>query len=88
MIKETIKLQLEKGLEARRSALFVQLASKFESNITIIVADKHVNCKSIMGMMALGAIKCSEVELVVDGDDEQKAMEELKEFLVHEEVPA
>ena len=70
MIKERVCVGLKNGLEARPAALFVQIASKFESHIAVVVDEKNVNAKSIMGMMSLGTIKGAEIELVVDGFDD------------------
>ena len=81
MLKETVIVGLENGLEARPAALFVQIASKYESHISILLTDKQVNAKSIMGMMSLGAIKGQEITLLVDGEDEEEAMEALTTFL-------
>ena len=54
MIKKEIKIELAKGLEARPVAVFVQVASQFDSSIFVEYRDKRVNAKSIMGMMSLG----------------------------------
>ncbi len=86
MLKETIVVGLKNGLEARPAALFVQIASKYESHISILLTDKQVNAKSIMGMMSLGAIKGQEITLLVDGEDEDEAMEALVDFLTSEQV--
>lgn len=86
MIKERVCVGLKNGLEARPAALFVQIASKFESHIAVVVDEKNVNAKSIMGMMSLGTIKGAEIELVIDGEDEKEAVAALKEFLTTEET--
>ena len=86
MVKESLKLELKNGLEARPAALFVQIASKFESHISVIVNEKQVNAKSIMGMMSLGAIKGQLIEIVAEGEDEKEAVEALVEFLKAQEV--
>lgn len=86
MIKEMISLQLKNGLEARPAALFVQIASKYESHISVVVQEKKVNAKSIMGMMSLGTIKGAQMELIVDGEDEKEAADALIKFLTTEEV--
>lgn len=86
MIKEVLKLELKNGLEARPAALFVQIASKYESHIAVIVNEKQVNAKSIMGMMSLGAIKGQEIEIRAEGEDEQEAVEALVKFLAEQEV--
>ncbi len=85
MIKESFNLQLKNGLEARPAALFVQIASKFESHISVVVNEKHVNAKSIMGMMSLGSIKGQELTIIADGEDEKEAIEALIQFLKSQE---
>ena len=82
MIKEVLKLELKNGLEARPAALFVQIASKYESHIAVIVNEKQVNAKSIMGMMSLQLSTGDELTVVADGDDETMATEKMKELLV------
>ncbi len=86
MIKQTVALQFKNGLEARPAALFVQLASRYQSDIFIEVCTKKINAKSIMGMMSLGTIKGEEIDLIVDGVDEGEATVELVKFLSLEEV--
>ena len=86
MVSQSLKLELKNGLEARPAALFVQIASKFESHISVIVSDKQVNAKSIMGMMSLGAIKGQVIEINATGEDEQEAVDALIEFLKTREV--
>lgn len=86
MVKESIKLELKNGLEARPAALFVQIASKFESHISVVVNEKQVNAKSIMGMMSLGSIKGQVIEIVANGQDETEAVDALVQFLKTQEV--
>ena len=86
MVKESIKLELKNGLEARPAALFVQIASKFESHISVVVNEKQVNAKSIMGMMSLGTIKGELIEIVAEGQDEKEAVDALIKFLKTQEV--
>ena len=86
MVKENLKLELKNGLEARPAALFVQIASKFESHISVIVNEKQVNAKSIMGMMSLGAIKGQVIEIIAEGQDEKEAVESLVKFLKTQEI--
>lgn len=54
MIEKEMKIQLEKGLEARPVAVLVQVASKHDCTVYIEAEGKKVNAKSIMGMMSLG----------------------------------
>ena len=59
----------------------VQTACTFKSSITFEVDDKHVNAKSIMGVMALASQHNPRVVLRVDGLYEEEALEAMKELL-------
>jgi phosphocarrier protein HPr len=65
------------GLHARAAAKFVSLASQFSSEVILVQNDKQVNGKSIMGIMMLAAGQGANVELRVDGDDENEAIKAL-----------
>jgi len=81
MKEKEIKIGLEAGLEARPVALLVQVASQFESSIYIESGSKHVNAKSIMGMMSLGLDSGEKVRVTTEGEDENNAMEGIEKFL-------
>lgn len=81
MTKKNIQIKLEKGQEARRIALLVQEASKYESKIYLEEASKRVNAKSIMGMMSLSIDTGAEVTVTAEGVDEQEAVDALEKFL-------
>jgi phosphotransferase system HPr (HPr) family protein len=85
MIKKEIKIELAKGLEARPVAVFVQVASQFDSSIFVEYRDKRVNAKSIMGMMSLGMNSGEEVCVLADGSDEAAAVENIEKYLSGEE---
>ena len=84
MIKKSIRIQLEGGLEARPIALLVQEASKYDSTIYIQSGDKRVNAKSIMGIMAFNPSKGMTVNIEANGEDEQEALVAMEKFLVCE----
>lgn len=46
----------------------------------IQVGEKHINAKSIMGMMSLNLIGGEEITVVTEGEDEEKAAEGIKSF--------
>ena len=70
MIKKSITIQLENGLEARPVAMLVQVASQYESSVYIEAEDKRVNAKSIMGMMSLGMASGETLTVETNGVDE------------------
>jgi phosphocarrier protein HPr len=55
LIKKKLTVKSKQGLHARPAALFVQVANKFNSRITVRRDDNEVNGKSIMGILMLGA---------------------------------
>lgn len=75
------KIKVTSGLESRPAALFVQTASKFSSSVKVQIDDKTANAKSIMGIISLGILDGQDVTLIVDGEDEVIAVDELKNFL-------
>ena len=81
MISKEITIRLENGLEARPVAMLVQVASKFDSSVYLEAGEKKVNAKSIMGMMSLGLDTGEKVKVIVDGEDEAVALEDIEKYL-------
>lgn len=81
MLQQQVTVQLQAGLQARQAATFVQKANQFKSDIFIEKEQKHINAKSIMGVMSLAISSGEEITLSVDGEDEQQATEKLTQFL-------
>lgn len=81
MTIKNMRINLERGLEARPVALLVQEASKYDSVIYIQSGDRRVNAKSIMGMMSLGLDNGEELAVSADGPDEEAALEGIGGFL-------
>ncbi|MBE5876051.1 MAG: HPr family phosphocarrier protein [Lachnospiraceae bacterium] len=81
MIQKSMTIHLDNGLEARPVAVFVQVASQYESSVFVEVEDKKVNAKSIMGMMSLGLDNGEELTVVADGSDEADAIAHIERFL-------
>lgn len=77
MVERKITICNKLGLHARAAAKFVTAASSFSSDVQLRREGRQVNGKSIMGVMMLAAAKGTELSLVVDGDDEDQAVEEL-----------
>ncbi len=85
MISEKkIVIKNKSGLHARPAAIFVQVANKYDSEVTVKKGKLEINGKSIMGILMLAAGKGSQVTLKVDGEDAEKAMAELEMVLAGE----
>jgi len=77
----TVPIINKLGLHARASAKFVTLASQYKCDVTLGRNGQHANGKSIMGIMMLAAGKGTEVELIVDGEDEDHALSALTDLI-------
>mgnify|MGYP005800502883 FL=1 len=69
MIKTSVVVKADKGLDGRPIALLVQEASQYASKVYIQVGEKNVNAKSIMGMMSLSLAGGDQITVVTDGED-------------------
>lgn len=81
MISRTVRVNLPTGSEARPVAVLVQIASKYESKISIVSGDKRINAKSIMGMMSLGFINGDSLTVEAEGKDAENAIKEIAEYI-------
>jgi phosphocarrier protein len=82
VIERTVIIKNKQGLHARPAALFVQIANKFDSDVTVIKGKNKVNGKSIMGIMMLEAGKGAKVTVITKGEDAEAAMNELEALLL------
>ncbi len=85
LIRKKIIVKNKQGLHARPAALFVQVANKFDSRVSVFRDNEEVNGKSIMGILMLGAEKGSEIIIETDGQDAQAALAELEKLVLAEE---
>ena len=79
-MRKSVTVGLEAGLEARPIALLVQNASQFASNIYLVIGEKRINAKSIMGVMSLALMNGTEVIIDAEGPDEAEAIASLEAF--------
>ncbi|WP_318504984.1 phosphocarrier protein HPr [Bacillus sp. T3] len=84
MVEKQYKVIAETGIHARPATLLVQAASKFNSDIQLEYKEKKVNLKSIMGVMSLGIGQGAEFKIIIDGSDEQDALQGLEDTLKKE----
>ena len=77
MTSQTIKVNNQSGLHARPASLFLQKATSFKSNITVVKNGKSGNAKSLLGLLSLGINKNSEITISAEGEDEKEAVADL-----------
>lgn len=81
MKKVEVTIKNKAGLHARPSSLFVQTASKYDSDINVIFDVEVINGKSIMGLMLLAAEQGRVLTLECDGEDEEEMIADLIDLI-------
>jgi phosphocarrier protein HPr len=81
MVKASVTISNKLGLHARASAKLTKLAGSYPCEIWMARGDRRVNAKSIMGVMMLAAGMGTLIELEVQGDREQEAMDALRALI-------
>lgn len=81
MKAKTIRINMDKGLDARPVALLVQEASKYDSKIYVEQEGRRINAKSIMGMMTVILNNGEELTVTAEGEDEDAALDSIEKFL-------
>ena len=83
MSSQSVSLTIanKKGLHARASAKFVQLAESYEAEILVTKQGETVQATSIMGLMMLGAGLGSTIALSASGPQAEAALAALAQLV-------
>lgn len=65
------------GLHARPATFFIQKANEFKCSIWVEREERKVNAKSLLGVLSLGIVKGTAINLIADGSDEKEAVDAL-----------
>ncbi|MCH4036080.1 MAG: HPr family phosphocarrier protein [Lachnospiraceae bacterium] len=71
----------KEGLHARPAAVITQEAERFQSRILIRCGSRKLNGKSLMGLLALKAACGETLEVCIEGPDEEKAEQGMRQIL-------
>ena len=72
------------GLHARPATFFIQKANEFKSSIWVEKDERRVNAKSLLGVLSLGIVKGTVINIIADGPDEEEAVETLVDLIDRE----
>ena len=81
VISKEVTINNQVGLHARPATFFIQKANEFKSSIWIEREERRVNAKSLLGVLSLGIVKGTAVNIVADGVDENEAIATLSELI-------
>ena len=81
MYMKEVTVNNQVGLHARPATFFIQKANEFKSSIWVEKDERRVNAKSLLGVLSLGIVKGTAINLIADGPDEQEAVDALIELI-------
>jgi phosphotransferase system HPr (HPr) family protein len=79
-----VEVRNPSGLHARPAALFVRTAGGFRAKIrveNVTRGSAAADAKSILGVLGQGVSKGNSIRIVAEGDDEEQAIDALREFV-------
>ena len=76
-VSRQVRIDNKRGLHARASAKFVNLASEIDAKIEVEKDGHRVCGTSIMGLMMLGAAMGDSIVIHVEGEQAEAALEKL-----------
>ena len=76
-VSREVRISNQRGLHARASAKFVNLASEVDAKVEVEKDGHRVCGTSIMGLMMLGAAMGDAIIIHVQGDNAEEALEKL-----------
>ncbi len=77
MFVKKVMVQNQVGLHARPATFFIQKANEFKSSIWVEKEERRVNAKSLLGVLSLGIVGGTQIDIIADGSDEQEAVDSL-----------
>ncbi len=81
MVSKKIVIADPQGMHMRPASRLAKMAAGYECSVKVKYNEKEFDCKSVMMLMTALIKYNSEIELVCDGPDEEKALAELTEFI-------
>ena len=73
-VKKDVLVQNQVGLHARPATFFIQKANEFKSSIWVEKDERRVNAKSLLGVLSLGIVGGTSIDIIADGSDERKLL--------------
>ena len=80
-VSRAVRIGNKRGLHARASAKFVNLASEITARVEVEKDGNRVCGTSIMGLMMLGAAMGDSITIHADGEDAEAALAKLVELV-------
>jgi phosphocarrier protein HPr len=82
MISKEIEITAPHGLHLRVAAKIVQANKDSKAKIIFTKDGQTADAHSILELLLLGAGEHTKIQVTVDGDNEQKAIQDVEEILI------
>ena len=80
-VSKTVRITNQRGLHARASAKFVDLAAGFDAVIHVRRGEETVEASSIMDLLMLAAGPGTDITIIADGAESGPALEALVQLV-------
>lgn len=77
MILREAEVKKGEGVSKNDAQTIVQRAMRFDSEILFEKGTRKINAKSLMGVISMGLKKGEKIMIIVKGDDEGAAMDDM-----------
>lgn len=74
MVTKIITIKSKEGLHARPASEIAKVATQYTSTVELDVNGKKYNAKSVLNIMSAGIKNSTQITLICDGVDEEKAL--------------
>ena len=81
MVSKKVVVTNKTGLHARPASNLVAFCKNYISKIFLSNGEKKVSAASIIHVLTLGVKTGTELEVIAEGEDEAKAVEEVVKFI-------
>lgn len=78
LLEQPIEVINKLGLHARAADKLVKLCARYDSTIQLCKGAQAVDAKSIMQVLMLAAAQGTRLKLIIDGDDANLALTEIR----------
>ena len=80
-VRRNLEIKNRLGLHARAAVQVVQLATKYDAELSITKEGQTVNGKSIIGLMMLAAAKGQQIEVAAEGPQAEDVVAALADLI-------
>lgn len=77
MVVKEVTVENQVGLHARPATFFIQKANEYKCALWVEKDERRVNAKSLLGVLSLGIVGGTKIQLIADGVDEVEAIDGL-----------